>query len=149
MVPVQDQATLGTAVCALAQALLHAIPTARTVLRGEVGRNRNDGNAMQATIIAHPGQEETPRCIADTLRKPMILDHVGNLEVFVGDQIVRLDQRPRSFAREVFTLPTHVQIPFGKPFDGLFTVLGPLDFARDAPMQALQLSFCLAETSVD
>ncbi len=125
--------------------LLDTEPTPRAILRGEARRNRDDGNAMHLPIGAHPGEEEPPTGIADALGQMVILDQGGNLEVFVGDQIVRLDQRPRRLDGEVFPLPTDFQIPSGKFLDGFLTILRTLDLAGDTPMQALQSLFSAPE----
>src|SRR5690349_11544759 len=127
------------------QAFLDAIAAARTILRGELGWDDDDGDAMQPTIIAHPGEEQPPTGIADTLCQMVILDHVGDLQVFKSNQVVRLDQRSRSLDREIFTPPLDFQIAFCQAFDRLLTILGPFDFAGDAPMQALELRFRFAE----
>ena len=77
----------------------------------------------------------------------VVLHQIGNLEVFVGNQIARFDQRTCSLGCEVFTLPGNPQIAFGKPLNGSPAVLGPLDFAGDAPMQAFQLALLLCADS--
>ena len=75
----------------------------------------------------------------------VILDQMGDLEVFVGHHIVRLDQRPRCFKSEVFPLPTYSQTALRQSFHRLLAVHVPLDFAGDAPMPALEFGFGLPE----
>ena len=36
-----------------------------------------------------------------------VLDQVADLKVFVGNQVVRRDQRVRRLSGEIFTLPLH------------------------------------------
>src|ERR1051326_5053379 len=125
--------------------LVHPFTTARTILAGEAWGDSYNGNAMQPAIVAQPGEEQPPTGIADTLCQRMILDEVGNLQVFIGNEIARFHQRTRSLGREVFTLPTHFEIALGESFDGSSAALGTLGLAAHAPLQPLQFGFCLAQ----
>jgi len=75
----------------------------------------------------------------------MVLDQMGNLEVFVGHHIARYDQRPRRFHGEVFPLPTHPQMGFCQAFHRFLAVLGTFLFPRDTPTPPLQLLLSLAQ----
>ena len=119
--------------------------TPAAILRGVAWRDGHDGNTVQPAIVAHPGEEQSPTGIADAFGQPVVLDQVGDLQVFVGQEIARFHQRTRGLDREVFTLPTDSEIPLCQAFDGLLAVLGALDLARDAPMQALEFRLCLAQ----
>jgi hypothetical protein len=127
--------------------LLHAKATAAAILRGELGWDGYHWDAMDLPIIPDPGEEHSPTGIADGLCQMVILDQMGDLEVFKSYQVARPDQRSRGLDREIFPPPLDPQIPCGKPFDRLFTVLGPLDCAGDAPMQALEFGCCFASDS--
>jgi hypothetical protein len=130
---------------ALTQRLLDSLTTAAAVLRGEARRDSYHGNAMHLPIIADPGEELPPTGIADTLCQMVILDQVGNLQVFKGHHVARLDKRPCRLGGKVFTLPLDLEIAFCQAFDGFLAVLGPLDFAGDTPMQALQALLCFPQ----
>ena len=69
-----------------AQALLDAIATAGAILRGEASRNGYNGDTMYLPVGAHPGEEQPPRRIGNAFGKPMILDEMGNLQIFVGKE---------------------------------------------------------------
>jgi hypothetical protein len=115
------------------QRLLHPHPARcpvgqdpATVL-GCVGRRHgHHRDTAELTVIAEPVQEEAPGGIVDALGKTAVLGHIGDPHVFVGDQIVRLDQRSRRLTGEVFPLPTNFQIPLGQVFPRLLPVLRPL-----------------------
>jgi hypothetical protein len=44
---------------------------------------------MYESIVGEPGQKSAPRGITDALGQLPILDEVGDLEVLIGNQIVR------------------------------------------------------------
>ena len=77
----------------LSQALLHAIPATRTILRREVRRDGDDGHISSRAVGADPGEEEAPTGITDTLCQMVILHQAGDLQVFVGEEIARFHQR--------------------------------------------------------
>jgi hypothetical protein len=148
-IPVQHKTTGRTEVGAHRKGFLDAIATPRAILRGEARRNGDNGDAMDLSVVAHPEKEQPPTGITDALCQMVILDEMGNLEVFIGNQIARFDQRTRSLRCKVFTLPLHLEIAFCQALNRLLSIPGPLDLARDAPMQAFQFGLCLAETSGD
>jgi hypothetical protein len=144
-VAVQHQPTRGADVRPHAQAFLHPFATARAILRGELGGDGHNGDAMQPAIVAHPGEKLPPTGIADTLCQMVILDEMGYLQVFKGYQVVRLDKRPCLLAGKVFTPPLNFEMLFRQPGDGFFAILGPFLFLGDAPLQALQVLFGFAQ----
>ena len=99
---------------------------------------------MQCAIVVHPPDELSPASVMDTLGEMMVLDHVAYLEVLIGNQIVRCDQRVRSLAGEILTLPLHFQICFCQVRSLLLAVLALLLLAGYVPMQAFQFLLCLA-----
>ena len=44
---------------------------------------------MDMPVVVQPGQEATPRAVTDAFCQLPILDEVGDLQVFIGNQIVR------------------------------------------------------------
>ncbi len=108
---------------------LDALSTARTILTRIVWSDGDDGHLMHDAIGFHPTEEVTPCRIIDALGKLLVLDQVADLQVFVGNQVVRRDQRVRRFAGEIFTLPLHFQRRFRQALSGLFAILALLVFA--------------------
>jgi hypothetical protein len=122
-IPVQYQSAGRTDMGSHRKGFLHAIATPRAILRGEASRNGYYRDALHLPIGADPGEEQPPTGITDTLRQPVILDEVGDLQVFVGHQVARLDERPCRLRGKVLTLPTDLEIPFCETFHGLLAVL--------------------------
>ena len=123
------------------ECLVDALATARTVLCGELWRDGDDRNVMQFPIIVDPDQEPSPRGIADGLREFVVLDQIGDLQVFIGNQIARCDKRACRLPGKVFTLPLYFQIRFGKPLPSLPSILALLLFLGDSAVQAFQFLF--------
>ena len=65
-IAVQHEATFRADMRPHGQRLLHPAATPGTILSGEARRYRDNGNAVQATIVPEPGEEEAPTGIADT-----------------------------------------------------------------------------------
>src|SRR5215469_5019104 len=82
MVTIQYQTTRRTDMGAHAERLLHPEPTPAAILRREACRNRYNGDAMYLSIVAHPREEQAPTGITDGLCQVVILDQMGNLQVF-------------------------------------------------------------------
>ncbi len=99
---------------------------------------------MHHGIRLHPAEELSPGCIMDTLGKLVVLDHVAYLKVFIGNQVVRRDERVRRFPSEIFTLPMHFQIAFRKGLSSFLAVFAPLVLARNEAMQAFEFLFGFA-----
>ena len=81
---------------------------------------------MHDAVGFHPVEELSPCRIMDTLGKFMVLDHIADLKVFIGNQVVRRDERACRFAGKIFTLPLHFQIGFGQALSGFLAVLALL-----------------------
>jgi len=64
---------------------------------------------MQHPIIVEPAYEDTPTRIVDRLRKVPVSDHITDLKVLVGNQIVRCDKRVCRLSSKIFTLPLDLQ----------------------------------------
>ena len=77
---------------------------------------------MQHTIVVDPSQKATPRSITDALCERAVSDHVGYLEVFIGNQIVRANKRVCRLAGKIFTLPLNFEIGFGESLAGFLSV---------------------------
>ncbi len=145
VVPVQHQATGRTDMGAHAQALFDPRSTARAILGREARRHGYDGDTMQPAIIAYPTQEAVPARITDAFGKVMVLDQTSDVQVFKGDQIVRLDERTCRLRGEVFTLPLDLQMLFCQALDSFPAILGALLFLGDTPLQAFEPLFCFPE----
>ena len=74
-----------------------------------------------------------------------ILDEVADLQVFKGNQIVRLDERVRLHAGEIFMLPLDLQMRFSQLLSGLGAILRAFLLAGKAAMQGLELLLGLAQ----
>ena len=101
------------------QALPDPLATARAILRREAWGDSRYRDTGYRPVVLQPAQELAPRRVADALCQLMVLDQIGNLEVFIGNQIVRFDQRTCRLGCEVFTLPGNPQIAFGESFESL------------------------------
>jgi hypothetical protein len=75
-----------------------------------MGRDSHERYILHNAIVANPLQEATPCRIADGLRKDVVLDHIGDLEIFKSNQVVRRDQRVCRFPSKIFTLPLNFEI---------------------------------------
>ena len=95
------------------------VPHAATILTRESWLNRYNGNVMDMSIVGEPRQETAPGGITDALCQLPILNQVAYLEVFIGNQIVRCDERVCRLAGKIFTLPVDFQIRLCQLLDGL------------------------------
>src|SRR5690348_9713931 len=105
MIAVKHQSTARTHMSTSRKTLVHPLATARTILGGEVWGDGHDGYVGYRAVVAQTGEELPPRRVTDALCQVVILDEVGYLECFVGNQVVRRDERTCGLGREVFTLP--------------------------------------------
>ena len=144
LIAVYDQATGGTHMCSGGEGLLDTLPTARTVLAGVLWCNGDDWHIMHDAVGLDPVQKLAPCRIMDALGQFAVLDQVADLQVFVGNQVVRRDERVRRFASEIFTLPLHFQRRFRQSLSGLLAVLALFLFTRDAPMETLEFRLGLS-----
>src|SRR5260370_33075426 len=74
-----------------------------------------------------------------------MLDEDGDLQVFVGNHVVRDDKRPRLLTSEVLTLPANLEIAFRQSLDGFPAILRTFLLAVFAAVQALQVRLLLAQ----
>lgn len=107
---------------ALAQALFDDVPTTTALLAREMRRNGHNGHGMDHAIVLDPVQELPPCSITDAFRKRVVLDQIGNFQVFVGNQIVRCDKRVCRFPGKIFPLPPDLEIRLAEPLAGFFAV---------------------------
>ena len=128
--------------CPSRERLLDTLSTARTVLTRILWWDGDDWHIVHDAIGFHPSEELPPRSIMHALGKLVVLHQVADLKVFVGNQVVRRDERVRRFASEIFTLPLHFQRGFRQALSGLLAVLALFLFARDAPIETFE--FCLS-----
>ncbi len=121
-IAIQHESTLQTAMRPFTQAFLDELSTPATLLTCPVGGHGDNGNRLDGSIIRDPVEEAPPRRIADGLCQRVILNHIGDLKVFKGNQVVRRDQRVCRFAGKIFTLPLHLEIRLAEFLPGFATV---------------------------
>src|SRR6266487_1679448 len=109
--------------CPSRERFLDALSTARTILTGIVWGDGDDRYIVHNAVGLHPSKELTPCSIMNALGKLVVLHHIADLKVFVGNQVVRRDKRVRCFTSEIFTLPLHFQIGFSQTLSGFLPVL--------------------------
>jgi hypothetical protein len=88
-------------------------------------------------------EEYAPASIVDTLGKMPILDHVADFEVFIGNQIVRCDERVRCFPSEILTLPSDFQIRLSEFLTGFLAIATLLLFTGYLAMKPFQFLLSL------
>ena len=123
LVPVQHEATVPADVRPRAESLLDEGATSRASLGRVLGRDSDDRDAVEFGIIRHPQEEAPPCCIVQALGEAMVPHQIADLEVFMGNQVVRRDERARPFAGEVLALPLHLQMRFRQLLLGLPIVM--------------------------
>jgi len=107
---------------ARAERLAHPLPTARAILTGVLWGNGYHWDAMHGCIVVHPSEELPPGRVVNTFGEGAVLHHVGYLKMFIGNQVVRADERACLFAGKVFTLPLHFQIRFCQVLPGFLSI---------------------------
>jgi hypothetical protein len=75
------------------QAFLRHDAAARTPLTGKRRIDRNNLSTGARCLVAQDGQECTPARIRDALGEVVILDHVADLQIFVKNCAVLLNER--------------------------------------------------------
>jgi len=65
----------------------------RTFLAGEMRWDGQDLDFMHSAIVGKPLQEDPPASVMDAFCQFSVADHVADLKVFIGNQVVRRDQR--------------------------------------------------------
>jgi len=100
---------------------------------------------VDCPVVVEPPKEPTPRCIADALCQLPILDEVADLQVFVGNQIVRFDERACRLSGKVFTLPVYFQISISQRFPAPLALSALLFLAGKPSMQLLQPLLCFSQ----
>jgi len=98
---------------------------------------------MQQAIVVEPVKEDTPSGILDRFGQMAISEHMAYLEMLIGNQVVRRDERVCLFAGKIFALPLHFQMLLGKGFPCFLSVGRLLVFARETATKPLEslLSF--------
>jgi hypothetical protein len=90
----------------------YACSTRTTVLTGILWRNGNHGDSMQRSIVGQPFEEQAPTSIMNAFCQLVVANHVADLKIFIGNQVVRRDERVCLFSGKIFTLPLDLQIAF-------------------------------------
>lgn len=89
LVSIQDEPTLGTHMRPGGECFLHTLPTARAILACILWGNGYHFNPMHHGVGLDPPEEVSPGSIVDTLSQRMVFHHIADLEVFIGNHIVR------------------------------------------------------------
>ena len=144
LISIHHQATRGAHMRSHTERLFDACATGATILAGEVGRNRYHRNVVYFPVVVDPCKELPPGCIADRFGEVMVLDHVTDRKLFIGNQVVRRDKRVRLLSGEIFTLPLYLQMSLSKFLLCLFTVLGLLGTFGMFALKFLQSFLCFA-----
>ena len=113
LVSVQHQPTRRTDVRSDGEGLLDPCPTRGAVLGSSLRLDGDDWDSMQPPVVLHPPEKSPPPGIGYRFGKMPVPDHIAYLEVFIGNQIARCDERVRRLTGEIFTLPLYFQIPLG------------------------------------
>src|SRR5712691_1424805 len=145
MISIEHQPTRRTDMRPLTQRFLYPLAASTTVLGGELWSHRYHRHVMHVPVVVEPPQEPSPRCIADGLRQLVVLDHIADLKVFIGNQIARCDQRVRTLAGEILTLPLDFQVRHGQSLASLFAIGRLLLLLGYTPMKPRQLLLSLAQ----
>src|SRR5919202_1295172 len=112
--------------------------TTRAFLRC-VGRIPRAGYlAKLAPKMLQPLPELIPARIINRLSETMILDRVLNPQVFVGNQIVRLDYATCHSLGVFFTLPTYLEVYSPDAINGSFSVGRAFFLSRNTSLSELQ-----------
>lgn len=123
VVAIQDEPAAGTGVRAHRQRLLDDPPASAARLAGECGLYRQHRDAVDLRIVLHPAQEGAPARVLDGFGEVAVLDHVADLQVFKGNQIVRGDERACLFPGKVLALPLNLEIALRQCLPGFLPVL--------------------------
>ena len=94
---------------------------------------------MQEGIAVDPLQENPPASIMDRLGELAITNHILDLKMFIGNQVVRRDERVCLFSGKIFTLPLNFQMLLGNSFSRLLPVRRFLLFARESSLEPIEL----------
>ncbi len=89
MVTVKDQPASGADMRPHGEGLLDDPLAAATLLGGPGGLHCQHRDAVRARVVLHPAQESAPASVLDAFREVAVPDHMADLEVFNGYQIVR------------------------------------------------------------
>src|SRR6185312_16074753 len=118
LVSIQYQPTRWTDMRSYGEGLLDPCPTRRAVLGSPVRLYSNDRDSMQSPVVLHPPEKVPPTGVGYGFGKMPVSDHIAYLEVLIGNQIARCDERVRRLTSEIFTLPLDFQISDGYAFPG-------------------------------
>ena len=122
VVSIKHQPTTRTDVGSHGEAFLDTCATGATILTREGWLNRDDGDSMYLSIVGEPREETSPRGVTDGLGQLVVLHEVGDLQVLVGNQVVRRDQRVCRFPGKIFTLPTNFEIRLCQSLSGFLPI---------------------------
>src|SRR5262245_43425729 len=85
----------------LTERLGNSLPTTRTLLRGIPGVYVCDTTTGTCCLVRRDPHKLAPGDIGNRLRQAMVLQHVGNLERFKGQDAMRMHQTSSSLVAEI------------------------------------------------
>src|SRR5579872_3362929 len=144
VVAVRDEAARRAAVLPLVERLLHDRGALCAALRRPAWI---DGYCVLPSVFCfgnEAAEEGSPRSVIDGLRK-IAMDHPGNLQVLVSDQVKSFEEQTRELAREVEPLVADVLVGARDEALGALTGRGTLPLARERPLASSQCLLALAE----
>src|SRR5437660_7964808 len=144
MIAIQNHATPSTNMCPNAERLVHDSVAIRTFLASIVRWHSNHRNGMQVCIALDPLEENSPSGIMDRFGKLAVADHVLNLKVFIGNQVVRADERVCHLSGQILTLPLDFQMLLGQLLAGFHTIGRFLLLAGKSPLESFESRLCFA-----
>ena len=130
-----------TTMCSLTQRLFDDFPTARTILTGVVRWHGNRCHTKHLAKVFQPISESRPCSIGDGFCQSPIFHHVSHLQIFIGNQVVRLDYAPCQLHGKIFTLPTYFEVLPTQTISFLSSVLRTLLSSRHLMAKTLERFF--------
>src|SRR5215469_7788001 len=163
LVAVQDEPAMGADVRTDGEALLYPFPTAAAVLAGVRWRDRYDSLAGPFCLAGEDCTERIPPSVVDRLieaglgaRRVMLVSavavrlgfwpavHIGYLEVFQIDRVVRSHQTKRRLVVKISALPLDFLMLLRQYLCGFATALAALLATADPTLGLLESFLCPA-----
>jgi hypothetical protein len=117
------------------EVFLNGLFAIKAISRDVLGWNGLLHLAEDVGVVFHPINKQAPSCIANGFCQSVIANHVPHLQVFVGNQVARHDQRTGLFYSPVFTLPRYFQVLSSQTIHRFFAIVGTLLFPGNSTLQ--------------
>ena len=136
---------MGTNMSSGTERFLNGLFAVKAINRGVLGGNRLLHFAKDLGIVFHPIHKQTPCCITDGFSQMMIANHIPHLQVFIGNQVARHDQRTGLFYNPIFTLPTYSQVLSPQSISRFSAILGTPLLLGNSTLQTFQFALQLPQ----